>query len=285
MVENVRLITYSDEDADLSPIIDYFVSMNANVSEETRPRAPFAALEWLVPAVLVVYLAKAFFDGFLGELGSAAGKAAVDAITLQFKKLKLKNRRLYSARDLEQLSALKREGAHDEVIEKLGKPIAPLEFVMNDPEVGHLRLVIANDVSEDELPDVLLSLNRDLRWKKAETRLVLVYQGRNGRWQELNELIAEEARSKYDKGLPVLSLRNLGQKSALMLAEAGIRTVGELRALGAVRAYLRVKSLRPKSASLNLLWAIAAGLEDRDWRALSKAEKASLLDQVRASSR
>jgi DNA transformation protein len=82
--------------------------------------------------------------------------------------------------------------------------------------------------------------------------------------------------------LPVASLRNLGPKSVMMLAEAGIRTVGELRALGAVRAYLRVKSLRPKSASLNLLWAIAAGLKDRDWRKLSKAEKVLLLNQVRS---
>jgi hypothetical protein len=71
----------------------------------------------------------------------------------------------------------------------------------------------------------------------------------------------------------------------MMLAEAGVHTAGELRSLGAARAYLRVKSLRPKSASLNLLWAIAAGLEDRDWRELTKAEKASLLDQVRAGRR
>jgi DNA transformation protein len=83
-------------------------------------------------------------------------------------------------------------------------------------------------------------------------------------------------------GLPIAALRNLGPKSAMMLAEAGVRTTGELRALGAVRAYLRVKSFRPKSASLNLLWAIAAGLEDRDWRELSREEKASLLAEVRS---
>lgn len=78
------------------------------------------------------------------------------------------------------------------------------------------------------------------------------------------------------------SLRNLGPKSALMLAEAGIRTIDELRELGAARAYLRVKALRPKSASLNLLWALAAGLEDRDWRGLGKAEKNALLAEMRA---
>ena len=67
----------------------------------------------------------------------------------------------------------------------------------------------------------------------------------------------------------------------MMLAEAGIRTIGELRELGAVRAYLRVKSLRPKSVSLNLLMALAAGLVDRDWRELSKEEKDVLIAEGR----
>ena len=79
---------------------------------------------------------------------------------------------------------------------------------------------------------------------------------------------------------PVSALRNLGPKSAMMLAEAGISTLAELRELGAEKAYVRVKSLRPKFASLNLLWALAAGLEDRDWRELGAAEKASLLARV-----
>jgi DNA transformation protein len=67
----------------------------------------------------------------------------------------------------------------------------------------------------------------------------------------------------------------------MMLAEAGIRTLDELQALGAVKAYARVKALQPKGASINLLWAIAAGLEDRDWRELSKAEKDELLSDMK----
>jgi DNA transformation protein and related proteins len=77
--------------------------------------------------------------------------------------------------------------------------------------------------------------------------------------------------------LPVARLRNLGPKSARLLAEAGIRTIAELRVLGAAKAYRRVAD----KASLNLLWAIAAGLEDRDWRELTHKEKDSLLAQVR----
>lgn len=77
--------------------------------------------------------------------------------------------------------------------------------------------------------------------------------------------------------LPVAGLRNLGPKSARLLAEAGVRTIAELRLLGAAKAYRRVKG----RASLNLLWAMAAGLEDRDWRTITEPEKASLLAEVR----
>jgi DNA transformation protein len=80
---------------------------------------------------------------------------------------------------------------------------------------------------------------------------------------------------------PVASLRNLGPKSALILAQAGIRTIAELRLLGAAKAYSRAKAFAPRAVSLNLLWAIAAGLDDRDWRELNAREKASLLAQIR----
>ena len=74
-------------------------------------------------------------------------------------------------------------------------------------------------------------------------------------------------------------LRNLGPRSAAMLAEAGIATIGDLRAMGGTEAFrrLRFMGLRP---SRNLLWAIAAGLQDRDWRSLTAAEKATLEAQV-----
>lgn len=80
---------------------------------------------------------------------------------------------------------------------------------------------------------------------------------------------------------PVSGLRNLGPASALMLAEVGIRTVGELRAIGAVKAYVRVKAVRSRGASVNLLWSMAAGLDGRGWQEVSAAEKESLLAEVR----
>ena len=75
--------------------------------------------------------------------------------------------------------------------------------------------------------------------------------------------------------LPIESLRNLGPKSAQWLREEGITTIAELERLGPVVAYRLVKQHQPK-ASLNLLWAMAAGLKGNDWRELSEASKKRL---------
>ena len=74
---------------------------------------------------------------------------------------------------------------------------------------------------------------------------------------------------------PIESLRNLGPKSGAWLREAGITTVEELARLGPVVAYRLVKR-RHKGASLNLLWALAAGIKNQDWRQLSEQTKRRL---------
>lgn len=75
--------------------------------------------------------------------------------------------------------------------------------------------------------------------------------------------------------IPVESLRNLGPKSSQWLRDAGITTIADLEQLGAVAAYRLVKNRQPK-VSLNLLWAIAAGLKEKDWRELPESTKQRL---------
>jgi DNA transformation protein len=74
---------------------------------------------------------------------------------------------------------------------------------------------------------------------------------------------------------PIESLPNLGPKSGQWLREAGITTIAELERLGPVVAYRLVKQRQP-NASLNLLWALAAGLKGKDWRELTEATKKRL---------
>ena len=70
--------------------------------------------------------------------------------------------------------------------------------------------------------------------------------------------------------------RNLGPKSRSWLAEIGIETQEELRAVGAVEAYGRLRFRFGKTVSRNMLFAMAAGLAGIDWRQLSAEHKAEL---------
>ncbi len=78
------------------------------------------------------------------------------------------------------------------------------------------------------------------------------------------------------------SARNLGPKSARLLREAGIASLEDLRAIGPVAAYCRLKFTDARSVSLNMLWALHGAVKDRDWRDLAPQTKARLRAEVAA---
>lgn len=77
------------------------------------------------------------------------------------------------------------------------------------------------------------------------------------------------------------ALRNLGPRSRDMLAAAGIRTIADLTARGAVHAWDDVRRCG-QPASLNLLWALVGALEGRDWREVARHDRLELLTQIEA---
>lgn len=60
------------------------------------------------------------------------------------------------------------------------------------------------------------------------------------------------------------AIRNLGPVSMQWLAAIGIHTADDLRRVGALDAY-RLLTLRGYRVSLNLLWAMEAGLRGIHW--------------------
>nr|WP_319564904.1 TfoX/Sxy family DNA transformation protein [uncultured Rhodoferax sp.] len=85
----------------------------------------------------------------------------------------------------------------------------------------------------------------------------------------------------------VAELPNLGPKSQQMLQATGINTVAQLRKLGAVAAYARVKSITP-AASLNLLWALEGALTNLPWQVVAREHRTSLLlalEQLQSASK
>jgi len=74
----------------------------------------------------------------------------------------------------------------------------------------------------------------------------------------------------------IKQLNGLGPRSQEMLASAGITHEAELRQLGSVEAYVRVKRAVP-GVSLNLLWAIEAVLTGAPWQQVARKDRTRLL--------
>jgi DNA transformation protein and related proteins len=111
---------------------------------------------------------------------------------------------------------------------------------------------------------------------------VIIHTAYGQNLQELQAKFADVGFSASEGPLlePIDNLRNLGPTSANWLRDVGIRTVRELEQLGPVAAYLLVERHHP-GATVNLLWAMAAGLQGRDWRELSADEKERLQQELR----
>ena len=76
-------------------------------------------------------------------------------------------------------------------------------------------------------------------------------------------------------------LLNIGPKSAAWLRQVGVRTLDDLRRLGAVGTFMKVKKagFRP---SLNLLYALAGAEQGVHWASLPADYKTALVTEVSA---
>ncbi len=70
-IPHIQLV-YED-DIDDNIFVDFIeIVSSENLSLEKIPRekgGPFAGMEWLMPTVIIAYIAKPYFDGFLKEMG------------------------------------------------------------------------------------------------------------------------------------------------------------------------------------------------------------------------
>jgi DNA transformation protein len=82
---------------------------------------------------------------------------------------------------------------------------------------------------------------------------------------------------------PIRLLPGIGPKSAAWLAEVGIVTESQLRTLGAVAAYRRLKHWNPRLVSRNMLWGLHGALAGLPAARIDPATKARLLAEAGAS--
>jgi hypothetical protein len=74
-------------------------------------------------------------------------------------------------------------------------------------------------------------------------------------------------------------IRNVGPKSAAWLRQVGVRTIEDLRNVGVIETFMKVKraGFRP---SLNLLYAMQGALSDCHWADLPAEVKTSLVQSA-----
>ncbi|MBK7044715.1 MAG: TfoX/Sxy family protein [Rhodanobacteraceae bacterium] len=81
--------------------------------------------------------------------------------------------------------------------------------------------------------------------------------------------------------MSTVKIRNVGPKSAAWLRQVGVKTDDEVRALGALEVFMKVKRAGFKP-SLNLLYALEGAVVDCHWTALTAERKSELVLEVTA---
>jgi DNA transformation protein and related proteins len=78
----------------------------------------------------------------------------------------------------------------------------------------------------------------------------------------------------------VSKLKNIGAKTTAWLYAIGIETEDDIRALGSVEVYRRLKARFPDRVSLNALWGLEAMLLGIKWRDLTADMKEELMREL-----
>lgn len=78
-------------------------------------------------------------------------------------------------------------------------------------------------------------------------------------------------------------LRNIGPKSAAQLRQVGVRTIDDLRALGSLEAFVKLKRAGFKP-SLNLLYSLEGALLDCHWQQVPDERRSELILAADAAS-
>jgi len=79
-----------------------------------------------------------------------------------------------------------------------------------------------------------------------------------------------------------VKLRNIGPKSAAWLRQTGVRTLDELKEVGALSAYVRIKRAGFKP-SLNLLYALEGAILDCHWQEIPGERRSELIIAAEAA--
>ena len=77
-------------------------------------------------------------------------------------------------------------------------------------------------------------------------------------------------------------LPNVGPKTSLWLNEVGIHTLDDIRNLGVIEVYRRLRDRYPDKVTLNALWGLEGAVTNTPWNRIPDEVKQDLLNQLNA---
>ena len=78
----------------------------------------------------------------------------------------------------------------------------------------------------------------------------------------------------------IQTIHNMGPFMERCLTAAGIETAEELREVGPIVAYIKIKSTFPDKVNINALWAMVTGLQNRPFGSLSEEERDAIKQEL-----
>ena len=138
----------------------YFAATPCSVKRREPNSGISNALDWVGPALIAVWISKAFFDGFLKELGKDSAQQFKKLLSEAYHRLRDKHMRSYSLADIEQIE----KGAGPNTVGN-ACPVLKLHFELTStskPRSMRLSCVFPSGLSEQQMQDAVESLTASL---------------------------------------------------------------------------------------------------------------------------
>ena len=135
---------------------NFFERHGGTVQVRVRENRTLNAIDWALPALLTVWIAKSFFDGLLKELGKESGSALKGLLSTLYSRVRGVNNRVYDADQLRQLA----EGASPESFGRQG-PALRLVVSMETCDGEHsssISVVVPDGLTDIEIEVATSSL-------------------------------------------------------------------------------------------------------------------------------
>lgn len=135
---------------------DFFVRHGGAVQVRVRENRTLNAIEWALPALLTVWIAKSYFDGLLKELGKETGSALKGLLLTLYSRVRGVNNRVYDADQLKQLA----EGASPESLGRQGPALRLVVSLENSDgkQASSISVVVPDGLTDVEIEVATSSL-------------------------------------------------------------------------------------------------------------------------------